>query len=366
MTLNASEPRSVAAPAGNASTGVDGLARVSPLPGRPVGQAASREPSVGGYRLEPAYYEPARVPAEVRRHAGVPGLPVGSPGKVGILQLGFERNRGRTELVEHYQKSPLQIMHPLYFNPLRPDMAYTYLMSAGGGVLQGDRLRTELRFGQGTSAHVTTQTHTRVYRMEHGYASAIVNITAEQGSHVEYLPEPVVPFAASRFYQQTSVVLDESATLLLGETVYAGRLARGERHAYDVYASDLEVRRPDGRLLALDRVRLCPGADEAGAGGAVAGVSGLGVLADHDVLAMLYVFTPLVPAAQLADTLHKALSESAGDDMFFGVSALPGDVGVWMRLVGNDTVAVAAANTAAASAVHELVTGQRAPVIRKS
>ena len=253
MTLRATEPRTTPEPSGNARSGGDGLAPVSALPLRTAGQAGGddvRKPNGGGYRLQPAFYEPARVPEEVLRHAGVPTLPVGSPGKVGILQLGYARNRGRTELVEHYQKSPLQIMHPLYFNPLRPDMAYTYLMSSGGGILHGDRLRTDLTFGSGTSAHVTTQTQTRVYRMEHDYATAIMNITVDGDAYVEYLPEPVVPFANSRFYQQTSVVIDESATLLLGETVYAGRLARDERHAYDVYASDLEVRRPDGRLIA--------------------------------------------------------------------------------------------------------------------
>ena len=319
-------------------------------------------PGFGGYRLEPEFYEPAHVPAEVARYAGrPPSLPVGSPGKVGILQLGFARNRGRTELVQHYQKSPLQIMHPLYFDPLRSDMPYTYLMSPGGGVLQGDRLRTDLTFGPGTSAYVTSQAHTRLYRMEHDYATAITNITAGADAYVEYLPEPVVPFANTRFYQQTSVVLDPGATLLLGETVYAGRLARGERNLYDVYASDLEVRRTDGSLVALDRVRLCPAH---GAGGD-RGVTGPGVLAGHDILAMLYVFTPLASTSELADTLQGALS-GRFDGMLFGVSALPGDAGVWMRLVGSDPVAAARANTAAAAAVHELLTGKPAPVIRKS
>ena len=353
MTVKATEPQTAPLP------------HLSAVPGPPVPQTGGRPPSTGGYRLEPAYYEPARVPKEVLRHAGTPvGLPVGSPGKVGVLQLGFDRNRGRTELVQHYQKSPLQIMHPLYFNLLRPDMPYTYLMSSGGGILQGDRQRTDLRFGPGTSAHVTTQAHTRIYRMDAGYATAVVNLAAEEGAYVEYLPDPVVPFTASRFYQQTSAVLDESATLLLGETVYAGRLARGERHAYDVYASDLEVRRPDGRLVALDRVRLCPNG-EPGEGGPGNGVNGLGVLAGHDVLAMLYVFTPLAAPAQLADTLARAIHGSGGD-LIFGVSALPGDTGVWMRLVGNDPVAVAAANTAAAAAVHQLLTGKQAPLVRKT
>jgi len=324
----------------------------------PVSTLPVRDP-LGGYRLQPDFYEPSRVPIEVQRHAvSQPSLPVGSPGKVGVLQLGFAQNLGRTELVQHYQKSPLQIMHPLYFNPLRPDMAYTYLMSTGGGIVQGDRLRTDLRFGPGTSAYVTSQAHTRAYRMEHDYAAAIMNIVVEEDAYVEYLPEPVVPFARSRLYQQTSVVLDESATLLLGEIVYAGRLARGERHEYEVYASDLEVRRPDGRLVALDRVRLCP--DDVG------GVEGLGVLAEHDILAMLYVFTPKVSAAALADCLHGALAGTFDDEMMFGVSALPNDAGVWMRMVGNDTVAMARANTAAAAAAHELLTGAPAPIIRKS
>jgi len=39
----------------------------------------------------------------------------------------------------------------------------------------------------------------------------------------------------------------------------AGRLARGERHDYDVFAADLELRRPGGELIAIDTVRLQPG-----------------------------------------------------------------------------------------------------------
>ncbi len=345
--------------AGSAPTGAGPdesprLAPVSSLPGPPF---------PGGYRLQPDFFEPARVPDEVSRYASPHAtLPVGSPGKVGVLQLGFEHNRmrDRTELVQHYQKSPLQIMRPLYFDPLRPDFPYTYMMSSGGGVLQSDRLRTDLTFGEGTSAHVTTQAQTRVYRMDNDYASSVTHISVAPGAYTEYLPEAVIPFAGSRFYQHTAVTLDESATLLLGETVYAGRLARDERHRYDIYASDVEVRRPDGRLVALDRVRLCPsGAD------ATPAAPGPGVMADHDILAMLYVFTPLVPPAELADRLHDSLSATFTDGLF-GISALPNDAGVWMRLLANDPVSVARANQAAAGAAHELLTGFAAPAVRKA
>lgn len=305
-------------------------------------------------RLTPAHYEPVRVPAEVLRHSGRPDtLGPGSPGKVGLLELGYEQLGGRTELVTHYQKSPLQIIRPLYFDPARPDLAITYLMSTGGGIVQADRLRTDLRFGAGTSAHITTQAATKIHRMDTDFATQLVNITADDGSYVEYLPEATIPHADSRCYQRTVVTVAESATVLVGETIAGGRLARGERNAYRVFASDLEWRRPDGRLLALDTLRLEPGAS---------GIDGPAVLAGHDYLSTFYAVTPLAPAAEVAEALHAAL---AGTALAYGVSVLPHDAGAWLRVLGSDSPAVTAAVRRAWDAVRRLLIGVPAPVLRK-
>lgn len=329
--------------------------------------AAAREPLYGGPRLQPSHFEPDRVPVEVARYGTDPHtLRVGSPGKVGILELDFAlRGTGdavRTDLVHHYQKIPLQIMRPLYYNPLRPDMPYTYVMTTGGGVLHGDRQRTDLRFGSGVSAHVTTQAHTKLYRMESGYATALVNIDAEAGAYVEYLPDPVIPFAGSRYYQRTAVTLHEDASLITGETVFAGRLTRGERNAYDAYATDFEVRRPwSGDPVAIDRVRLVPDAGRVG---------GMAVLHGRDIFSTLYVISARVPAAAMAERLRSAveavLAGSDDEAARFGVSVLPGESGAWLRLIADDTITALAVQTAAAAAAHELLTGSPAPVIRKS
>ncbi|MFD7447488.1 urease accessory protein UreD [Kitasatospora sp. NPDC059827] len=306
-------------------------------------------------RLDPRHYEPARVPQAVRRYAGTPDtLAVGRPGKVGLLELAFERIGGRTELTGHYQKSPLQIMRPLYFDPARPDLAVTLLMSTGGGILQADRLRTDIRCGADTAVHLTTQAATKVYRMEHDYATQLVNLEAGPGAYVEYLPEPVIPFVDSRLYQRTVLTVDRGATVLAGETVLAGRLARGERNAYRVFASDLEVRRPDGELVALDTVRLEP---------AGAGVTGPAVLGGHDVMSSLYVLSPLAPAARIADALYEALADRG---LLYGVSVLPQDSGAWLRLLDSDTRACAAALRAAWDAVRRLLIGAPAPELRKT
>ncbi|MFJ9771393.1 urease accessory protein UreD [Kitasatospora sp. NPDC101157] len=312
-------------------------------------------PEAAPPRLDPRHYEPARVPQQVRRYAGTPDtLAVGRPGKVGLLELAFERIGGRTELTGHYQKSPLQIMRPLYFDPARPDLAVTLLMSTGGGILQADRLRTDIRCGADTAVHLTTQAATKVYRMEHDYATQLVNLEAGPGAYVEYLPEPVIPFVDSRFYQRTVLTVDPGATVLAGETVLAGRLARGERNAYRVFASDLEVRRPEGELVALDTVRLEP---------SDGGVTGPAVLGGHDVMSSLYVLSPLAPAARIADVLHEALAERG---LLYGVSVLPQDSGAWLRLLDSDTRACAAALRAAWDAVRRLLIGVPAPDLRKT
>nr|WP_228553873.1 urease accessory protein UreD [Catenulispora pinisilvae] len=306
-------------------------------------------------RLRPEHYEPERVPPEVLRHAGCPDtLAVGSPGKVGVLELGFQRIGGRTELVAHYQKSPLQIMRPLYIDPARPDLAFVYLMSTGGGILQADRLRTDLDCGADTAVHITTQAATKVHRMDFDYATQIVNLRAGPNSHVEYLPEAVIPFGGSRFYQHTVITADPSATVLAGETVLAGRLARGERHGYDAFASDFELRRPDGELLALDTVRLEPGG---------LGVTGPAVLGGHDVMATLFVVTAGADAAVVADTLHDAVADAG---VRYGVSILPGDCGAWVRILGDLSPAVNEAMRRAWDAVRRLLIGVPAPDLRKS
>ncbi|MEV7415345.1 urease accessory protein UreD [Streptomyces sp. NPDC089919] len=325
-------------------------------PPAPPAVPVTAYPPAPADRLGPGHYEPEHVPAAVARHAARPHmLGVGRPGKVGLLELGYARVGARTELVHHFQKSPLQIMRPLYFDPHRPDLPLTFLMSTGGGVLQADRLRTDLHVGAGAAALLTTQAATKVYRMEHDYATAQTFLTAGPDSYVEYLPDPVIPFVGSRFYQRTTVTADPSATVLLSETVLAGRLARGERHAYDVFASDLEVLLPDGRPVAVDTVRLEPGAHR---------VDGPAVMAGHAVTAAFFALTPLAPAGELAGLLHAALP--AHPSVRAGVSVLPDARGVWVRLLGPAAEPVAGALRTAWDCVRRRLIGVPAPHLRKS
>ncbi|WP_430335253.1 urease accessory protein UreD [Rhodococcus sp. ACT016] len=305
-------------------------------------------------RFAPAHYEPEWVPDVVRRFRGRPDtLAVGRPGKVGLLELGFEYRGGRSELARRYQKSPLQIMRPLYIDPRRPDLPVVYVMSTGGGIVQADRLRLDVRCGAHTAVHVTTQAATKVHTMDTDYATQLVTIDAGVDAYVEYLPDPVIPFRRSRLFQRTVVTADPSATVLVGETIYAGRLARDERHRYDVLATDLELHRPGGELVVVDTVRLAPD---------LCSVTGPAVFAGTTIMSSLFVVTRLRSAPDVADALVEALRATSG---WAGVSVLPHECGAWVRMLDDDPDAARAAMRTAWNAARELLIGVPAPALRK-
>ncbi|MFF0308751.1 urease accessory protein UreD [Streptosporangium sp. NPDC004379] len=308
------------------------------------------DPRTTGDRLSPEWYLPGWVPEPVRRHAGVPDmLPVGSPGKVGILDLAFERIGDRTELTGHYQKAPLHITRPLYPDPEAPGLPYVMVMSSGGGVLQGDRYRVDVSCGPGAAVRLTTQGATRLYRMEQDYATQLVRLTVGPGGHLEYLPDKTIPFGGTRYYQRIDVTAHPDSTVVLGETLLAGRLARGERHAYTAYCGDVEVRDTVGRLLFADPLRLVP--EERA-------VTGPAVMGPYGVLASLYVVTGAEPARPLADAMHGVLIRTG---LRAGAGVLPGERGAWARVLGERSPEVETAFGQVLDTVRGLLPGASAP-----
>lgn len=304
-------------------------------------------------RLSPDHYVPTTIPSVVRDFAGSPDtLAVGCPGKVGLLELGFERVDARTELVRRYQKSPLQIMRPLYVDPSRPDLPTVYLMSTGGGIVQADRLRLDVDCGADTAVHLTTQAATKVHHMDADFATQTVGLCVGPRAYLEYLPDALIPYPGARFYQRTTVTVDPTATVLVGEMLMAGRLARRERHRYDVLATDLEIADADGPI-AIDRIRLVPHKFS---------VIGPGVLGEHTLMATLFVVSPLRPAAVIADALHGAVAGW----LTAGVSVLPDERGAWVRILGTDSPTVHTILRRVWDAARRVLIGVPAPLVRKT
>ncbi|WP_206682367.1 urease accessory protein UreD, partial [Dietzia sp. Cai40] len=298
-------------------------------------------------------------------------LPVGSPGKVGVLDLDYRVDAdGRTVLADRYQKSPLQVMRPLYVDPVLPHVPVTYLMSTGGGVVGGDRLDIDVRLADRSHSVITTQAATRIHRMDAGFATQDVALTLGAGAVCEWVPDPLIPYAGSRFQQRLRATIPEDAVLVVSDVLTAGRVARGERWAVDALVSQVELARPDGTPVVVDTTRIMGRAGAGVGAGVGAGQTGPDddmVTGGSDAIGTLFVLAP-GPAADLAASMRAAIGSSVGvrwDEVRCGVSTLPEGCGAWARVVGGSPEAVDAAVRAVWSAARKHVLGAPAPDLRK-
>jgi urease accessory protein len=298
------------------------------------------------------------LPTEVLAFGGEvrDALGVGAAGKLGVLDLALAPRAGSTRVVRQYQRSPLYVYRPIYLDPVRPDMAFVFLQQQGDGFVQGDRYRVDVECAPGAAVHLTTQAATKVFRAHDNFATHCVNLQVGAGGLLEYLPDPVIPFRGSRLYQRTCITVAADATVIFGEILLPGRTARGERHLYDVYWADTEVRGTDGSVWFADTLRLRPGEAEDPASP--------GVLGGYDVLASLYVLASRTPVSDLVDLLRATLT--GVPEILAGVTELPAGRGVAVRVLGQTSKAVQAAVHAAWECARLVLVGAPAPNLRKA
>ncbi|HEX5146938.1 MAG TPA: urease accessory protein UreD [Conexibacter sp.] len=247
------------------------------------------------------------------RHAGGPGLlgdapalaragareALGAREERGALELRFRPGpRGRTELAQRRQRFPLRMTVPFHLDPAIPEMAWVYVQNPTGGVFAGDRLELAVHAEPESRVHLTTQSATKLYRMEAGgEAHQRVRLDVGAGAYVENMPDALIPQAATRYRQRTEVDLAEGAACISGETLAPGRRAHGERFAYGLVELSTAVRRA-GRELCVETLRFEPPRGRP---------DRAGVLAGGDYLVTLFALAPERDADALAAALDAAL-----------------------------------------------------------
>lgn len=176
----------------------------------------------------------------------------------GKLDVYFVQDEGeqQTRLLVREQKPPLKIIRAFLIDA---GGALVHLHNISGGVLGGDQLSLSVSVGHGAYAQLTSIGATRLYRSQGDNAIAVQTntISIEEGGLLEYLPDPLIPFAGSRYQQHTSIALSQNAGLFWWETVAPGRLAKGECFEYDVLEMSLKIVVHD-RPIALEHFELEP------------------------------------------------------------------------------------------------------------
>jgi len=273
------------------------------------------------------FYTPDDIPPEVQVYGSeLKQLGVGRAGKIGALTLLLEQDqeRGKTVVKEQYSKIPLFTQRALYLEESLPSMAYIYIMSPSGGILQGDRYRMDIVLKNKACAHITTQGATRVYRMERNYATQIVNAVVDDGCYLEFIPDQIIPYRDSRFYQTVNLKVHENGTMMYSEMIVPGRVASGESFQYDICYTKALAKNQKDTLRFIDIAILEPKKRN---------LNTVGILGTFDVVGSTYILTKTVYVKELKDEINSGLQKFT--HFSGGASILPYNSGVIVRMLGN-------------------------------
>jgi urease accessory protein len=249
-------------------------------------------------------------------------------GKRGIFQLELEEDARikKTVIKEHYVKVPLFIQRALYLEESIPSMTYIYVISPSGGILQGDRYKIGIKLSNNAHAHITTQGATRIYKMEKDYATQMIDIVVEEGCYCEYIPDQIIPYANSRFYQLANLKVHETATMIYSEILVPGRVASGENFEYDIcYIKTVATNHAD-KLRFIDVLKLMPKKDN---------FKARGIMENFSILGNIYILAKVDHAKYLKDEINSIMKNIR--KIQGGASILPDRHGVAVRLLGNTT-----------------------------
>ena len=275
------------------------------------------------------FCSPEDVPSQFASFDGkIPQMDVGKTGKIGFLKLTLESDsqRNKTIITEQLSRVPLYVQKALYYDETIPSMAHIFVLSPSGGVLQGDRYRTDIELKNGAISHITTQGATRMYKMNSNYATQMINLNVGKNCYLEFLPEQLIPYKNSRYYQKATFKIDDSATLVYSETIVPGRVAMGELFDYDVcclktlcYDDKQEIKFHDNCILEPKKQTM----------------NSLGIFGNKTVHSMMYVVTKQECIEELYETINQLFKDN--DEIIGGASILPNNSGLSVRVLSNSS-----------------------------
>ena len=171
-----------------------------------------------------------------------------------VADLVYRRVGRRTILERSFSTAPLRVPPPIELD----GAAYTTLLNASGGVVAGDAFKHRIRLGPGAHVVLTTQSATRIYRSTGETARSSTAIRVGPDAVLEWVPDPVIPYAGSRYDQRLAVEVAAGGLAIVADAWAAGRLARGERWAFAAFTNEVCIDLA-GRPAVRERYALDPG-----------------------------------------------------------------------------------------------------------
>ena len=242
----------------------------------------------------------------------------------GHLSLRAATNaQGRTVLAHQSFRAPFHLSKPYWDG----HALLVQVVNPTAGVLEGDRLTSDIAVDGGASLLVTTPSATRVFTMADGEGVSEQRFSVARGGWLEFIPEPLVPHCGSRYRQQTEVSVEPDGELIFADVLMPGRIARGESWSWARLSLELTVR-VGGELILHERFSQ--------SGPELRALAELAGMAESASFANLVLVSPRLDEDR---TWHAAVRALHGSGSWLGLSPLRGNCGGWsVKVIAADGI----------------------------
>jgi urease accessory protein len=149
--------------------------------------------------------------------------------------LDIAKVAGRSVVIGALAHSPLVLLNPRNHG----HSAWVYQSSHGGGFVGGDEVALTVSVERGATLFLSSQASSKAYRATR--AKVTLDVTVAAGATLVSWPDPVSCFTGASLSQRQSFSLEEGASLLAVDAYSAGRVARGERWAFERFDSRIHL-----------------------------------------------------------------------------------------------------------------------------
>lgn len=131
----------------------------------------------------------------------------------GYIDLRFVHRNNRTVAERTYREGNSRISASITDTGTTP---VYFLISTGGGFIEGESYHQHISLEENAHAVVTSQAPSYIYKCENGLTTKqSTAITVGKNATLEFYLDEVVPYKNANYLQETTVDLDEGASIIL-------------------------------------------------------------------------------------------------------------------------------------------------------
>lgn len=165
------------------------------------------------------------------------------------LELGFKGHSDRTVLEHRRHHGPVRVQKMLW--PEKTGVCHAIIVHPPAGIAGGDYLTFSIAANEAAHALVTTPGAGKWYKTNLKKAFQHIDITVQDHSIFEWLPQETMLFNGANANSETTVQLDSSSSFIGWDMLVIGRQARDETFTQGAYQNKFQLYQ-NHKLLVAD------------------------------------------------------------------------------------------------------------------